>query len=98
MSEGHQRYLEVKLGSLLTQALDKHFFSSGKCVYQADSSHSILSDVCLSIITTVLVFVPLRFLHRRINEHQSTSIIRIPHHCLIIIGLCLRPQVYTWSR
>lgn len=46
MSEGHQRYLEVKLGSVLAQALDEHFFRSGKCVYQADSSHSILSDVC----------------------------------------------------
>ena len=45
----------------------------------------------------VPVFVPLRFLHRHINEHQSTSIIRIPHHCLIIIGLCLRPQVCTLS-
>jgi hypothetical protein len=45
-----------------------------------------------SIITTVLVFVPPCFLHRRINERQSTSIIRIPHHYLIIIGLCLRPK------
>jgi hypothetical protein len=50
VSEGHQRYLEVKLGSLLTQALDEHSFPSGKCVYQADSSHSILSDVCRPLL------------------------------------------------
>ncbi len=37
-------------------------------------------------------------LYRPINERQSTSIIRIPHHCLIIIGLCSRPRVYAWSR
>ena len=50
MSEGHQRHLEVKLGSPKTQALDERTsFLSGKCVYQADSSHSILSDVCRSL-------------------------------------------------
>ena len=45
-----------------------------------------------STITTGLVFVALLFLHRTINEHQSTSIIRITHHYSIIIGLCLRSK------
>jgi hypothetical protein len=44
----------------LTQALDEHPpLLSGKCVYQADSSHSILSDVRRLLSQRVLVFLQL---------------------------------------
>jgi hypothetical protein len=44
----------------LTQALDEHPpLISGKCVYQADSSHSILSDVRHLLSQRVLVFLRL---------------------------------------
>jgi hypothetical protein len=35
------------------------------------------------------------FLRRHINGRQSTFIIRIMHHCLIITGLCLHLQVFA---
>jgi hypothetical protein len=72
----------------LTQNLDECGpLLSGKCVYQAHSSHSILSDVRRSLSSTTLLM--LSTFHRRINEHQSTSIIHIPHHYSTITGLTL---------
>ena len=55
---------------------------SGKCVYQAQSSHSILSDVSLGRVNT-LTFLIIR---RHTNEILFTSMTHTRHLCLTTTG------------
>jgi hypothetical protein len=59
-------------------------FESGKCVYQAESSHTILSDVSTSGRSSS--YLSDVALSRLTNEHPSTSTTHIKLHSLITTG------------
>ena len=64
-------------------------FYSGKCVYQAQSAHSILSDVFMSSLLLTLQSVLIIISFRRRKEPQFIFMILTKHHFLTIIGLFL---------
>jgi hypothetical protein len=83
---------KVKL-SLVHSFHKESFFFSGKCVYQADSSHSFLSDVRhlskpFSSSLSVLLLTC-----RHINGPLFTSITHTMPRCLITTGPCLPCQM-----
>lgn len=63
-------------------------FHSGRCVYQAQSAHSILSDVFTSSLLLMSQGI-LTFLSRHTSEHQFIFMILTRHHFLTTIGLFL---------
>jgi hypothetical protein len=83
-----KQYGRVYQVGLFTKLLFTPFYS-GKCVYQARSSHSILSDVFMSSLLLMLQSTLIMISFRHTREHQFIFMILTKHHFLTIIGLFL---------